>query len=180
MIYLTTSRKAGSRTTRPKTTRPTVNSPQDNSPQDNSPHDISPHRHFAPRTFRPTDILPHGHLAPRTICPTDNSPHGHFAPRTFHPTDNSPHGQLAPWTTRPMKHVHCQKKIPKISVIYQCLKSVFILYMHICETTPIFPLMSKNCVFKIKILHFLPPSHHNFLTVQENIKKIAKGTQKRA
>jgi hypothetical protein len=38
--------------------------------------------------------------------------------------------------------------------MYTFFEQLFILYRHICETTPIFSLMSKNCVFKIKIHNF--------------------------
>jgi hypothetical protein len=40
--------------------------------------------------------------------------------------------------------------------MYTFFERLFILYIliHICETTPIFPLMSKNYVFKIKIHNF--------------------------
>ncbi len=130
-----------SRTTRPKTTRPTTTRPRTarpttTRPTTSRPMDNSPQGHLAPRTIRPTDISPHGQFAPRTIRPTDISPHGHFAPRTTRPMDNSPHGM----------YVHCQKKIPK-NFLSVTKESVFILYIHLCETTPIFPLMSKNCVF---------------------------------
>jgi hypothetical protein len=104
-----------------RTTRPKTTRPTTTHPTTPRPTDISPHGHFTPWTFRPTDISPHGHLAPRTTRPMDNSPHGTCT--------------LSKKNSEHFRNLSEHKD------------SVFILYIHICEATPIFPLMAKNCVF---------------------------------